>query len=253
MVPIKHYLKRALYTIQMYFGLFPKLYIPIYKLFGKNRRLLVNESSEIVIEGFPRSGNTFSVAALEWSQHRPLNIAHHLHSASQVIWAFKHNIPAVVLIREPKDAVVSFVIREPYLTLKIALRSYISFYTAILPLKNDLLIVTFDELTTDFGGVINKINKRYETAYSLFDHSSENVEKVFELVQSYGVSESPAKRLDEKKVARPSCVRNEMAVKYRNELDSKKYDQLIIDAKNLYVSFTTQQPPAKDRWVRFSD
>ena len=238
MVPIKYYLKRALYTLQMYLGLFPKLYIPTYKLFGKNKRLLVNESSEIVIEGFPRSGNTFAVAALEWSQCRPLNIAHHLHSVSQIIWAFKHNIPVVVLIREPKDAVVSFVIREPYLTPKLALRSYISFYTAILPLKNNLLIVTFEELTTDFGNVINKINKYYETAFSLFDHSSENVEKVFDLVQSYGVAESPTKRLDEEKVARPSHMRNEMKVKCQNDLDFKKYNQLIIDAKKLYISLT---------------
>ncbi len=235
----KTYLKRATYLFQSYLGLFPGLYLPIYRLIGKNQRLLVNRSTEMVMEGFPRSGNTFSVAAFEWSQNRPLNIAHHLHSASQVIWGCRHNIPVVVLIRKPKEAVVSFLIRESYLTPELALRSYISFYKAIVGLKSRVLIVTFDELTEDFGAVIERINKRYNTTFSLFEHTAENVEKIFDLVQSYGISESPASRLDEKSVARPSRARGEMSAEYMRVLDSEKYRRLVADAESLYLSLTT--------------
>jgi len=237
MTPTKHFLKRVFYIAQMYLGLFPNLYIPIYKIFGQNQRLLVNDCTEIVIEGFPRSGNTFSVAAFEWSQHRPINIAHHLHSASQIIWAVKRNIPVVALIREPKDAVISFIIREPCLSAELALRSYISFYTAILPFKKKLLTATFDELTNDFGAVIDRVNMRYKTDFNLFDHTSENVEQVFDLVQSYGISESSANKLDEEKVARPSSVRNKMAAKYRADFDSGDYKKLLDDAEELYQCF----------------
>ncbi len=233
----KTYLKRAAYLFQSYLGLFPGLYLPIYRLIGKNQKLLVNHSTEIVMEGFPRSGNTFSVAAFEWSQNRPLNIAHHLHSASQVIWGCRHNIPVVVLIRKPKEAVVSFLIREPYLTPELALRSYINFYKAIMDLKSRVLIVTFDELTADFGAVIERINERYGTAFSLFEHTDENVKKIFDLVQSYGISESPASRLDEKSVARPSRMRSEMSVEYMKILDSEEYHKLVDDAERLYTRF----------------
>ena len=235
MTLIKPFIKRVFYIAQMHLGLYPKLFIPIYKAIGKKKHLLVGNSTDIVIEGFPRSGNTFAVVAFEWSQSRSLRIAHHLHAASQVIWGIEHDIPVVVLLREPKDAVISLVIREPYLTFELALRSYIGFYRAVLPCKSDCLMVKFEDITTDYGAVINQINRKYKTTFRLFDHSSKNVEKVFDLVQSYGIYDSPQNKLDETMVARPSATRKEMADKYRKDLDLKKYENLVAEAEKLYV------------------
>ncbi len=232
---IKLFIKRVFYIAQMHLGLHPKLFIPIYKAMGKKKHLLVSNSTDIVIEGFPRSGNTFAVVAFEWSQPRSLRVAHHLHAASQIFWGVEHDIPVVVLLREPKDAVISLVIREQYLTFELALHSYISFYRAILTCKNNCLMVTFEELATDYGAVIDQINKKYKTTFELFDHSSKNVEKVFDLVQSYGVSDSPKNKLDETTVARPSATRKEMADKYRKILDLKKYENLVAEAEQLHA------------------
>src|SRR5207247_8264431 len=43
--------------------------------------------TEICIEGFPRSGNTFAVIAFQQAQTRTVSIAHHVHAPGSVIGA----------------------------------------------------------------------------------------------------------------------------------------------------------------------
>lgn len=47
------------------------------------------------------------------------------------------------------------------------------------PLLGDLLLVTFDEATTDFGQVIDRLNQRYGTTFDRFEHTDEHVARVF--------------------------------------------------------------------------
>ena len=64
----------------------------------------------VVIEGFPRSGNSFARRAFIMAQDETFDvtrIAHHLHVPAQVIRAARWRIPTLVLIRRPKDAVLS--------------------------------------------------------------------------------------------------------------------------------------------------
>lgn len=58
---------------------YPWLYFPIQRLRPQRRDLVVARDTEIVIEGYPRSANTFAVAAFLLAQGRPVKIAHHLH------------------------------------------------------------------------------------------------------------------------------------------------------------------------------
>jgi len=227
-------LKRLLFVVQSILSTNPTIYMFLYKLFGKNNRLLVNSDTQIVIEGFPRSGNTFSVVALEWAQDRKLNIAHHLHAATQIIWAVNNNIPAVALIRKPVDAVASLVIREPCITIGAGLREYIRFYQAILPYKKDLLVVEFEQVISDYGESIMKMNEKFSTDFSFFEHNSENVKKVFELVQQYSIEESTSNTLDEKKVARPSVDRKLQAESFKNIIHGSEYSVLLARANELY-------------------
>ena len=51
-----------------YVGRRPFLFYNFYRLKPSYRDLLVDRRTRIVIEGFPRSGNTFAVAAFEQAQ-----------------------------------------------------------------------------------------------------------------------------------------------------------------------------------------
>lgn len=230
-------IKRVRYSLQMLFSTIPWLYIPLYGLLGKHQHLLVGKDTDIVIEGFPRSGNTFSVAAFEWAQERTFKIAHHLHASAQLIWAVNHGIPAVALIREPESAVISLVIREPHLSLDTALREYVRFYNSLLPFKNKILTSNFNDVITDYGSVIKNINDKFATNYNIFIHTPENVDEVFDLIQHYAIKESEKNALDENKVARPSENRKEHARELKAKLQNGKHFRLLEQAKFLYRQF----------------
>src|SRR5664279_3016777 len=79
---------------------------------------VVSQSTDLVVEAFPRSGNTFTVTALQSSQPQRLNIAHHCHAPAQLIRAVQMGKPALLIVRQPKDAVLSFMLRHPAVSVE---------------------------------------------------------------------------------------------------------------------------------------
>ena len=53
-------------------GRYPALFFYIYGIRPRNRRQLVREKTQLVIEGFLRSANTFAVEAFKFAQERVL-------------------------------------------------------------------------------------------------------------------------------------------------------------------------------------
>ena len=100
----------------------PSLYLP----FARRRYgpdMSFNDRTEIVIEGFPRSANSFAVNAFVLAQGRPVHVAHHVHAAAQVLAAGRAGVPAILLIREPTDAIVSYLLWQPHLRPRHAVAS----------------------------------------------------------------------------------------------------------------------------------
>jgi len=60
----------------------------------------ITGETEVVIDGFPRSGNTFAVVAFRQAQSRRVSVAHHGHVPALAIEAHRRGVPALVLIRE---------------------------------------------------------------------------------------------------------------------------------------------------------
>lgn len=145
-------------------------------------RAVVGPETEIVIEGFPRTGNTFAVFAFQSAQPRPVRIAHHLHAPAQVSVAAGRGLPVVLLIRPPEDAVVSSVMWWPHVTPADALPAYARFYERLLPLRDACVVASFDEVTHDLGAVIDRVNRRYDRAFARFEHTPENVERCYALI-----------------------------------------------------------------------
>ena len=112
--------------VKLYVRNRPSLYYNVYKMRGGFPHLAVNHTTQLVIEGFPRSGNTFSVIAFEHAQREAVRIAHHLHVPAQIIRAARWQIPSIVLIRDPVDAVASLLIRHPAMSASRALVYYVS-------------------------------------------------------------------------------------------------------------------------------
>ncbi|MFA5938160.1 MAG: hypothetical protein WC809_02295 [Sinimarinibacterium sp.] len=150
----------------------------LYSRLEKHRHLLLRDNTQLVLEGYPRSGNSFALRAFQ--QVNPgVPVAHHMHAQSQVIEAVERGLPAIVLVREPSGAVPSLVIRHPHIGLRMALLSYAQFHEDIHPYRHGFVLAHFENVTRDFGAVINAANRKFGTSFASFDHSQGNVERIF--------------------------------------------------------------------------
>ena len=105
-------------------------------------------------------------------ERRQKRIASHLHVPAQVVQAARWQIPTLVLIRRPRDAVLSFALWNP-ISVDQALRYYISFYETAEKYRDAYVLGLFEEITEDFGQVIKRINDKFGTTFSLFRHNEE--------------------------------------------------------------------------------
>lgn len=190
--------------------------------------------TEIVIEGFPRTANTFAHIAFKVAQTRPVKIAHHTHAAAQVIAGARKGIPTIVLIREPKAAVISYLIGDfdPQITMRQVLHDYIAFYKPILPFRDHFTLAPFQEITSDYGAIVRRLNGKFGTYFDEFSHTDENVKRCFDLIdegfeQSFGT-------LNEDVVSRPSESRKKLKDELRQEFYSQELSVLRTQACNLY-------------------
>jgi hypothetical protein len=210
---------------KMYVRSRPSLYFAAHRVRGRYLDVSVSRETQLVIEGFPRSGNTFAVVAFRKAQRREVNVAHHLHVPAQVIRAARWGIPCLVLVREPREAVTSLVLRHPEISPRRALIYYASFYKALLGYRDAFVVGTFEEVTADYGAVIKKVNRKFGTDFVPFEHTRDNVRSVFSSIE-----EIPARRgeaASEDRVARPSTVREGKKESIRELLDSPEHARLV--------------------------
>ena len=228
--------------LQIYAGKHPSAFYGLYWLARKDQARIVTPDTQLVIEGFPRSANTFARVAFNRAQSERVRIAHGLHVPAQVIRAATWRIPTLVLIRKPKDAVLSFAIRDP-ISVDQALRYYITFYETVEEYREAYVLGLFEEVTEDFGEVIRRINDRFGTTFSPFTHDERNVVGVFARIEK-----NTRKRFGEtsleNKVSRPFASREKHKREVGYELENPKRRDLISRAETVYDRLTRK--PAQD-------
>jgi len=175
----------ARWELRTLLGRYPAVALPLLRARGGDGFLApVGDETEVVIEGFPRSGNTFAVAAFHFAQlPRDVKIAHHVHLPAQLLSAVRLGLPAVVLVRDPEECVLSLVVREPGLGVAGALRGWVRFHEPIVGVRDRLVVATFEEATTDVAEIVRRVNERFGTLFRPFDPTEENLAAVAELIE----------------------------------------------------------------------
>jgi hypothetical protein len=195
----------------------------------------VSPTTEIVIEGYPRSGNTFSVAAFRLAQGREIKMAHHLHAAAQIKLAARLGVPAIVLIREPSEAILSVLVRDPHASMRWALRSYIRFYSTVFPYLEKAVVAPFATVTSDLAGIIRMVNARYGTAFKEFVPTEDTLNSVQQTVEWLGQRDSTMTGWDYRLgVALPSEQRRRAKDARRTEYFDERNKPLRLTAESLY-------------------
>jgi hypothetical protein len=178
------YYRRIRYFAGIFLGEVPFLYRIFYA--GVNKNLMISKDKEIVIEGYPRSANSFCHIAFKQSQKRNVKTAHHVHAPAQVLLGLKYKIPVIVLIREPADAIKSHLIRNKSLTPWLAALGYYRFYKSLLHRSTEFVIAPFSVVTKRPDLIIDRVNKKYNTDFCKPDVSDENLKEIIMRVKSAG-------------------------------------------------------------------
>ena len=165
----------------------PTLYLPIARVkYPGPSPEVISPATELVIDGYTRCASTFAVYALQLAQPGPVRLAHHLHAPAQLVAAAQAGVPALAVIREPREAILSQLVREPDVALRDALIAYTRFYRRLLPCRDRMVVADFDEVTTDFGAVTRRVNDRFGTAFAEFEPTEQNTKRCFELIKLRG-------------------------------------------------------------------
>ncbi len=148
---------------------------------------VIGPETELVIDGYFRSANTFCVYAFQLAQDRPVRLAHHLHAPAQLIMAARRGVPALLLLREPRDAILSELIYDD-VALPDALAAYARFYSCLLPYLDRFVVGEFAQVTSDFGAVIRRLNAAFGTSFGEFRRDAESTRECLALMRQRGTS-----------------------------------------------------------------
>lgn len=141
------------------------LYAASTQLRGSNlRRLRIGQNTDVVIDGFPRSANTYAVVGFNAAQRLPVTISHHTHAPATLISAARKSIPTLLLIREPRGASLSYSIYNAT-SVEEALREWVWFYSCCRRIVDKVAIGYFDEIVSDVNSVARLLNAKFGTSF----------------------------------------------------------------------------------------
>lgn len=201
---------------------------------------VVGNHTEFVLDGFQGSANSYATDIFTKSQSQPVQIAHHLHSPAQVINGVKRGLPVLITIRAPVDACLSLTSRWPYVSMSQALRSYMGYYTALLPYADQIVWSPFHTTIHDLNRAIQSVNSRFDTSFEMTSSSA-----VDEIRQRH----APEKSHSEKQ--RRDLIKQEKLL----ELESTKNKRLAEEAHSLYQDlrpyFASDHPSSTEKRTAF--
>ena len=121
--------------------------------------LVCGPDTDLVIEGYPRSSNSFTIWMLEVLQGQGpyLRIAHHIHAIENLRLGVHFGKPLVVLARPAEDAILSYIIYSDR-SVEFATERYEQFFPGVLSLPVRPVVIPFEIVTGDFNKVVTRIN-----------------------------------------------------------------------------------------------
>lgn len=230
-------LKMLRYRTRELTGISVPLFLTMHRLGFRWNGNVVGKDTDLVIEGFPRSGNTFAVAAYRVANKGRLRIASHVHLPAHVRLAVRWGIPTLCIVREPKDAVVSLCIREPWMELGFALRSYIRFHEQLLPSRSDCFWISFKTFIDDPRSAMTGLNRRFGTTFHPIGSSRQDYEECFRMIDKMDREDQESSMIGVTTVARPLDAREKLKEPLFAELKAPRYAELMDHANEIYNTF----------------
>lgn len=236
MTPLESCARRIRFQIKNRLGCHDRL-IPLLAPHSHWRDGMVTPESDLCIEGFPRSANTYAVAAFELAQDAPLRLAHHSHLPGQVKRALRFGVPVLLLIREPLPALASLLVREAFVSPPVAIQYYRLFHQNLLPLAPRCTIADFTETTRDFGRVLERLNRERGCHFRPWTSTPENEAACRERIDEMDRRDRGDTAVSNAHVARPRAEREDAKRQALKILSLPKYRPGLNACEKLHQHF----------------
>jgi hypothetical protein len=135
--------------------------------------LRITSETRAVMDGFPRSANTYAHLAFLYANGKDFPMCSHRHSHQSIRTGVRRGLPTIVLIREPGPPIASSLQFAPESKPATTIDTYRTFYEGVLPVIDDVLVATFDEVIADFGEVTRRCNVKFGTDFVPYEKTEE--------------------------------------------------------------------------------
>ncbi len=125
----------------------------------------------------------------------------------------------------------------PHLTAKRALHEYIDYYQRMIPLADHVVLADFEEIVTDFGQVVERVNARFDMTLKPFEATPENVDAVFRAMDDHW-AEVHADRGRDSWQPRPTDEKPTRKALVRQEVEADAVGAPRADAREVYETLT---------------
>lgn len=200
------------------------------------RHAIVTPRTQLILDGFPRSANAYAEWAFRYANGEGVRLAVRLHSPRAVRVGVRFGIPTVVLVREPRAAVASWLQYKPGLTAAGAFARYVQYYDAVQTVRDDVVVAEFDEVVEHFGQVVERCNARFGTHFEPYPGGPRAEAWVRQRIES-AWSDDETGEYAEHEVPRPSRDRPEAAEVLEGVLDEPGVRDNLAAAEAAYRRF----------------
>ena len=199
--------------VQTQLGRSARLYPLLHRLRGAPRSgNLVGDETDLCIEAPSGSGNSFFVNGFRMI-NPDVRLAHHHHVAAQIERSAARHIPTLVILRNPIDCVASRSQGAPWLTGPV-FSQWIRFFETAEALREAILSLSFESVTRDPEGAIERLNERFGCHFETHFPSPEQVFTQMDAAYAEAVTE-PSRNPN-----RPDPARAEARARARQAAES---------------------------------
>jgi hypothetical protein len=199
--------------------------------FLKRRRIHDSSKYDLLVEGYPRSANSSTAAAIRIANPN-LRILSHQHTVKSVLDAIKAKKPVCLLIRNPNEAVASWIVHSNSNSFD-ALVLYIDYYSTLLAVADRLCVVEFSKTVKSPNTTLRKLNNKYSLNLIVPTAESEFLEAINKEVERLPWSKYPDKS------SLPDDRRKKKIEIARRALDHKDYVEYLSEAGILFEQYRT--------------
>lgn len=220
--------------LSAYVKTIPSLFWPIARLRENDKRILIRRTSDLLISGYWRCANHYAAYAFLSAQNTPLHVARHFHAPAQVMLAVRWNVPTILLIREPQEAVSSATLFLGHIDPLPLLRFYNLYYGSLVKYRGDIVVSDFRRTTGDFNSVIRAVNERYGRKFRPYLKTPVNEAYVQELIR---VEHRTNMHGRIETLPLPSCEKDQMKEQISRRLAQPRCEPLLGAAQETYERF----------------